>query len=94
MKHLILVLVLCLAGCVVDVDSRIDKIDYELYRVITLSPSGMSGSGILEDAAKSEAVEYCRQAGMRLYIIEDLSTHPPFQGSNQPKAEIHFKCVP
>lgn len=95
MKRLILLpLVFCLAGCVVDVDSRIDKIGSELYRVISLSPSSLSGIGILEDAAKHEAAEYCRQAGLRLYIVEELTTQPPFIGDNLPKAEITFKCVP
>ena len=94
MKHLILPLVLFLAGCVVDVHSQVDPIGYGMYRVISHSPSGLSGMGMMMDDAKREADEHCKKTGMQVYIIEEIGMEPPYTAGNFPKAEIHFKCVP
>ena len=93
MKYLILLSVLFLAGCVVDVHSQVDPIGYGMYRVVSQSPSGMSGMGIMMDDARRKAHEFCQESGMQVYIIEEIGMEPPYMAGEFPKAEVHFKCV-
>ncbi len=94
MKNLILPLVLFLAGCAVDVNSQIDPIGNDMYRVISQSPSGLTGRNILTDDAKREAYEYCQKARMQLSIVEEMGVDHANVTDDFPAAEIHFKCVP
>ena len=94
MKYLILPLVLYLAGCVVDVHSQVDPIGNDMYRVITQSPSGLTGINILMEEAKGEAYNYCQKAGLHLSILQEIGIEETNVTGDFPQAEIHFKCNP
>lgn len=94
MKHLILLPVLFLAGCVVDVQSRIDSMGNDIFHVVAESPSGFSNRNVLENAAIREADDYCRKSGLQLYIINDIGSERANVMDDFPRVEIRFKCVP